>query len=220
MGGYSSFPICVAAKILKIKFIIYENNLVIGKANKYLSSFAEKIFVSYKDLEGISDKNKKIIVIGNIIREEILNFDFNNDTKSKFDTINILVLGGSQGAKIFAEELPKIFKKIKESGVPIRVFQQCQLKQSEKLSNFYIKENIKFEIFNFTDKITDYYLKSNLVITRSGASALGELINVKIPFIAIPLPTSADNHQYKNAKYYEKKGMCYFLEEKNFRSII
>ena len=78
----------------KIKFIIYENNLVIG-ANKYLWVL-QKIFVSYKDLEGISDKNKKIIVIGNIIREEILNFDFNNDTKSKFDTINILVLEKSR----------------------------------------------------------------------------------------------------------------------------
>ena len=50
MGGYSSFPICIAAAILKIKIIIYENNLVVGKANKYLLPFAEKIFVSYKDL--------------------------------------------------------------------------------------------------------------------------------------------------------------------------
>ena len=56
MGGYSSFPICVAASILRIKFIIYENNLIIGKANKYLLPFAQKIFVSYKDLEGISKK--------------------------------------------------------------------------------------------------------------------------------------------------------------------
>ena len=53
MGGYSSFPICIAAAILRIKFVIYENNLIIGKANKYLLPFAKKIFVSYKDLEGI-----------------------------------------------------------------------------------------------------------------------------------------------------------------------
>ena len=59
MGGYASFPICIAASILRIKFIIYENNLVIGKANKYLLPFAEKIFVSCKELEGIS-KNTSI----------------------------------------------------------------------------------------------------------------------------------------------------------------
>ena len=49
MGGYSSFPVCIAAAILRIKFVIYENNLIIGKANKYLLPFAKKIFVSYKD---------------------------------------------------------------------------------------------------------------------------------------------------------------------------
>ena len=56
MGGYSSFPICIAAYILKIKFIIYENNLIIGKANKILLPFAKKILVSYKDLESSSEK--------------------------------------------------------------------------------------------------------------------------------------------------------------------
>ena len=63
-------------------------------------------------------------------------------------------------------------------------------------------------------KFIDYYLKANLVITRSGASVLGELININIPFISIPLPTSADNHQLKNAIYYEKKGFGYLLVKK------
>ncbi len=216
MGGYSSFPVCIAAAILKIKFVIYENNLIIGRANKYLLNFAEKIFVSYEDLEGIEEKNlKKIIVVGNIIREEIIGLNLHDRLKNKLDIINILVLGGSQGAKIFAEKLPKVFKDLKESGIPLRIYQQCQSDQEEKLSKYYKNENIKCEIFNFSNKIFDYYIKSNLVITRSGASALGELINVKIPLITIPLPTSADNHQFKNAKFYEKKGMCFLLEEKN-----
>ena len=73
MGGYSSFPICIAASILRIKCVIYENNLIIGKANRYLLPFTEKIFVSYKELEGIPQNiNHKIIEIGNIIREELL----------------------------------------------------------------------------------------------------------------------------------------------------
>ena len=72
MGGYSSFPICFAAFILKIKFVIYENNLILGKANKFLLPFAKKIFVSYQDLEGIPVKYKnKVVTIGNLVREEI-----------------------------------------------------------------------------------------------------------------------------------------------------
>ena len=60
--------------------------------------------------------------------------------------------------------------------------------------------------------------KTNLVITRSGASVLGELINVKRAFISIPLTSAADNHQYKNAEFYKKKGYGYLLEEKNIKN--
>ena len=218
MGGYSSFPICIAASILRIKFIIYENNLIIGKANRYLLPFAKKIFVSNKSLEGIPIKFKdKVIEIGNLIREEIINTNI-SDQKDEFKKINILVLGGSQAAKIFADELPEIFEKLKKSKIPIKVFQQCQEKQNDQLSKFYTKAGIEYEVFNFTKEILKYYSKANLVITRSGASVLGELINVKIPFISIPLPTSADNHQYKNAEFYSKKGYGYLLEEKNIKS--
>ena len=215
MGGYSSFPICIAASILRIKFIIYENNLIIGKANKFLLPFAKKIFVSYKELEGIPNKyNYKVLEIGNIIREEIINANNFNKAINRFENIKILVLGGSQGARVFAEELPQIFEKLKKSGKEITVYQQCQKKQNDQLSKIYKKANIDFEIFNFTNKIIDYYSKANLVITRSGASVLGELINIKIPFISIPLPSSADNHQYKNAEFYVKKGYGYLLEQR------
>jgi UDP-N-acetylglucosamine--N-acetylmuramyl-(pentapeptide) pyrophosphoryl-undecaprenol N-acetylglucosamine transferase len=214
MGGYSSFPVCIAATILRIKFVIYENNLIIGRANKFLLPFAKKIFVSYKSLEGISANYKnKILEVGNIIREEIINLKIENNENNLFDEIKILVLGGSQAAKTFAEKLPKIFEKLKTSEIPIKVYQQCQKEQTNDLTKFYKKAKIKCEIFNFTNKITDYYSKTNLVITRSGASVLGELINVNIPFISVPLPTSADNHQFKNAVYYEKKGFGYLVSE-------
>ena len=110
MGGYASFPICIAASILRIKFIIYENNLIIGRANKKLLPFAEKILVSYKKLEGIKSKyNFKTIEVGNIIKKEIINFSL--DLRIKKKVLKILILGGSQAAKTFAEILPKIFKK-------------------------------------------------------------------------------------------------------------
>ena len=219
MGGYSSFPICVAAIILRIKFVIYENNLIIGKANKFLIPFANKVLVSYKDLEGIPKKyNFKVIGIGNIIREEIINSSAQNEKINKFDNIKLLILGGSQAARIFAEVLPNIIEKLRNSNISIKVYQQCQNEQSKNLSEFYKKAKINHELFNFTDKIIDYYKKTNLVITRSGASVLGELINLKIPFISIPLPSSADNHQYKNAEFYLKKGCGYLIEEKDIKN--
>ena len=113
--------------------------------------------------------------------------------------------------------MPQIFNKLKKSNIPIKVFQQCLKEQNNQLSEFYNKAKIDNEIFNFTNNIIEYYSKVNLVITRSGASVLGELLNFKIPFISIPLPTSADNHQYKNAEFYSKKGYGYLLEEKDIK---
>ena len=216
MGGYSSFPVCIAAKILRIPFIIYENNLYIGKANKYLLPYAKKIFISYEELQGINKKyQKKIRVTGNIIRKEILNFEVKSDSKETYEKLKILILGGSQAAKIFAEKLPKIFKECKDAEISFKIYQQCLPEQNKFLTSFYEDLNIDFEVFNFTNNILDYFSKINLAITRSGSSMLAELINARIPFISVPLPSSADDHQLKNAIHYEKNGYSYLIEEKD-----
>ena len=73
----------VLSHFLRIKFIVYENNLTVGKANRYLLPFTEKIFVSYKELEGIPKKyNYKVVEVGNIVREEIINANLNNQEKN------------------------------------------------------------------------------------------------------------------------------------------
>ena len=219
MGGYSSFPVCIAASILKIKFIIYENNLIIGKANKYLLPLAKKIFVSYKELEDVPKKyDYKVCEIGNLLRKEIINFNKEKKENDNLNLVKVLVLGGSQAAKVFAEKLPHIFKKCKDSEIPLKIYQQCMKNQNEQLSILYKNLNIDYEIFNFSSNITDYFSKVNLAITRSGASMLGELINANIPFISVPLPTSADNHQLKNALFYEKKNFSYLIEEKDLNN--
>ena len=86
------------------------------------------------------------------------------------------------------------------------------------MTSFYKDLNIDHEIFKFTDNILSYFTKIDLVITRSGSSMLAELINAKVPFIAVPLPSSADNHQLKNATHYEKNGYGYLIEEKDLNS--
>jgi UDP-N-acetylglucosamine--N-acetylmuramyl-(pentapeptide) pyrophosphoryl-undecaprenol N-acetylglucosamine transferase len=211
MGGYASFPFCLAAKTLNIPFIIYENNLLLGKSNRYLMALASKVFLAYKDVEGIKEKFKtKVVTTGNIIREEILNF---NKKKYLSQELNILVLGGSQAAKSFGEFLPKIFKQCIEENVKIKVFQQCIKSQNNKLKNEYKNLNISFELFNFSNNILEYFSKSELAITRSGSSISAELINCKMPFISIPYPYSADGHQEKNATYFEKKGYSFLIKE-------
>ena len=218
MGGYASFPICVASWILRIKFVIYENNLIIGKANKYLMPITDKILVAVKDVEGVPEKYcKKIIEVGNIISKEIINFS-SGEVKNSQKKINLLILGGSQAAKIFAEKLPKIFKECAKKDISIKVYQHCLPSQNKYLKAFYEKHNLEFETFNFTKNLTEYFSKVNLAITRSGSSILAELTNANIPFISVPLPSSADNHQHKNATYYQKKKLSFLIEEKDLES--
>ena len=215
MGGYSSFPVCIAASILRIKFVIYENNLIIGKANKYLLPFSKKIFVSYKDLEGIHKKYKeKVFEIGNIVREEIINSKINNRNEN-LDSVKILVLGGSQAAGIFADKLPRIFNQLKNSKFSLKIYQQCQKNQNDQLSNYYKEKSIDHEIFNFKEDIIDYYSKVNLVITRSGASVLGELLNIKTPLFQFHYRHRQTIINIKMLSFMQKEGMGYLLEEKD-----
>ncbi len=213
MGGYASFPVCFAAIILKKPFFLYENNLVIGKANKLLLPFSKRIYLAYQNVEGINSKYiKKISFVGNILRKEILNYEKKINEVQK-DKINILVLGGSQAAKVFAEALPNVFIKCKKEKIDLKIFQQCIKSQNDYLKKIYEKFNIENEIFNFSFNITDYYHITDLVISRAGSSTLSELLHCNIPIVSIPLKSAADNHQEKNAKYFEKNGYCININE-------
>tara|TARA_Y100001970_G_scaffold178498_1_gene217358 strand:+ start:1174 stop:2265 length:1092 start_codon:yes stop_codon:yes gene_type:complete len=214
MGGYSSFPVCLSGYLLKIPIIIYENNLIIGRANKFLLPFSKKILVSNESIEGIKEKYKnKIFFTGYFIRDKIFKITKEKPIIDKRN-LSVLIIGGSQSAKIFGDEIPKVIKKCHDKGISFNLFQQCLDNQRNNLENIYKNLNINFELFSFTKDLSEFYKKSDLVITRCGASSIAELVNLRIPFIAIPLPSSTDNHQLKNAQYFYEKGYCFLLEQK------
>lgn len=216
-GGYVSFPICFAATFFRTPLVIYENNMLLGRANKHLSIFSKKILIANKILKKIPEKyRKKTHIIGPILNKKIVNFT--PIKKNYLDSFSILVLGGSQGAEVFGEIIPSVIKKIKDHGVKIEINQQCILKQKDSIIKFYNENNITNYIFEFEKDILKLILSSDLVITRCGASSTAELAYTCVPFIAVPLPNSIDNHQYLNAKYYEENGYCWLLEQVNFNN--
>ncbi len=215
-GGYASFPVSLASKIFNLPLFIYENNIILGRSNKILALFSKKIFLAKKISKKLPNKHiKKIYEVGPILDKKIINYlpkKINNEKK----LFSILILGGSQGAKIFGEIIPNVISMIKNEGYEIEVMQQCLKDQKNSIIDFYKEKNIKNYVFEFEKDISKLISSSTLAITRSGASSTAELNYTKTPFITIPLPNSIDNHQFLNAKYYENSKCCWLLEQKNF----
>ena len=212
-GGYMSLPLCLAAKILSIKIYLIEPNMVLGRANKFFLYFAKKLICYSKELINLPKKfeDKQTIVMP-LIRKKY--YDTNNyQNEGNFFTITII--GGSQGAKIFDTLINELLVKISKI-CSLKVVHQTSKKNTDFLEKFYKVNKIENKVFTFDENLNILLKQSDLCITRAGASSLAELSLLKIPFIAIPLPTSKDNHQYENAKYYKDKDCCWVIDQQNF----
>jgi len=214
-GGYMSFPICLAAIILNIKIYLFEPNMVIGRANKFLLKFCKKLFCYSDEIINFPKKYKdKIFVINHMLRKEI--YDFNNSYKKEAnDIINLLIVGGSQGAKFFDNNLKNSLVNVSKKH-KLKIYHQVSYSDFQDLELFYKENGIASKLFNFEENIFKYISEANLAITRAGASTLSELAFLKVPLITIPYKFATDNHQLENALDYEKKGFCWVLKEEEF----
>ncbi len=216
-GGYMSLPIILAGKLLNLKIYLLEPNQVLGRANKFFLSSCEKIICYSERIKNFPEKYKnKLRIIKPLVNEKIYKL---NRLSSNNDKFNLLIVGGSQGASIFDRNLKEKIINISKK-FPLRVIQQTSEKNIFNLENFYNKNNIENSIFSFTKDFLEIVNKSDLCITRAGATTLAELSTLNIPFIAIPLPQSKDNHQFENAKFYKDKDCCWILNQKLFEEKI
>ena len=216
-GGYMSLPIILAARLLKLNIYLLEPNQVLGRANKYFLRFCKKIFCYSKKIKNFPDSlRNKIVTINPLIKENIYNLKKSEKIKNKF---TILIVGGSQGASIFDGGLKKNIVNISKK-FPIKIIQQTAEKNIDSLNDFYSKNHIESKIFSFDKNFIQNIQEADLCITRAGASTLAELSVMNIPFIAVPLPTSKDNHQMENANFYKENNSCWIIEQINFEEKI
>ena len=214
LGGYVSFPICLAARLLNIKILLYESNAVLGRTNKIFVRFCKKIFTNSENIQKLSKKYSfKSVRVGNILREEIFRLKLPQKDYSSLEK-KIVILGGSQGAKVFGELIPQVIVDLNKK-YKISIVQQSLYSQVEEIKDFYNDNKIKNYVFSFEKNIIEFMSKAHLAISRCGSSTLGELEFLGVPFLAIPYPFAKDNHQYENANYYKKKGCCWVLNQTN-----
>ena len=211
-GGYMSLPLCLTAKILGKKIYLFEPNMVLGRANSIFLRYTKKIFCYSKEIINFPKKHlNKILLTDPLLRKEF--YAITPDEKSEIkDQINLLVIGGSQGAELFDNKLKKpiisLSKKYK-----LNIYQQTNPINKKNLEDFYNQNNISYKLFNFEENILKFISNANLCITRAGASTLSELTFLNIPYLAIPYPLAKDDHQFQNALFYKNKNCCWILKQ-------
>ena len=212
-GGYMSLPLCIAARMLNIKIFLLEPNMVIGRANKFFLKFCEKIICYSENIIGLPKKfQSKLKTLNPLIRKKYYKEKLKEYENEKF---TLIIIGGSQGAQIFDNILHESIIKISKAK-SLKVIHQTNQKNVETLKNLYSECKIDNIVFNFDQNLNLLLDQADLCITRAGASSLAEISLLKKPFIAIPLPSSKDNHQLENANYYKNKGCCWVVEQINF----
>jgi UDP-N-acetylglucosamine--N-acetylmuramyl-(pentapeptide) pyrophosphoryl-undecaprenol N-acetylglucosamine transferase len=216
-GGYMSLPIILAARLLGLKIFLIEPNQVLGRANRFFLNFCQKIFCYSKEIKNFPQNFKtKIVIINPLVKKKIYECKPLNNYKNKF---TLLVVGGSQGANVFDNNLKDLIVKISKRK-SIKIIHQTSENNVSALNSYYLENNIENKIFSFTENFVDYIQQSDLCISRAGATTLAELSVMNVPFIAVPLPTSKDNHQFENANFYKNKDCCWLIEQTYFKEEI
>ena len=209
-GGYMSLPLCLSSRLLNIKLFLFEPNIVLGRSNKFFINYCQKIFCYSDNIKNFPKKFKnKIITIPPLLRKKFYNL---SKIEKINEEVNLLIIGGSQGARIFdtlvKNSIIKLSKKYK-----FKVYQQSIVSNFVNLKKVYQDNNIECELFDYSEDVSSFMQKSNICITRAGASTLAELVFLNLPHVAIPIPTAKDNHQFENANFYNEIGCNWILKQ-------
>lgn len=211
-GGYPSFPTVRAAQVLGIPTVLHEQNGVLGKANQVLSKKARFVAASLPGLKALAP----VVVTGNPVRAEIVALA-SRDYQPPKDQIYILVTGGSQGARSFAEVLVKAVLLLPQD-LQSRLFlaQQCLEDQVDYVREAYAQAVIAADVAPFFKDVSDRLAKAHLFIGRSGATTVSEIALVGVPALFIPDPRHVDMQQKINAEIITSRGGGWMMLHQDF----
>lgn len=219
-GGSGSFQVCLAAKHLGIPVLVHESDSVPGLSNIKVSKWAKKVFVSFPKTEYFSVKRP--ILVGNPIRTELLagsNKVAKEIFQIKSERLVLLFLGGSQGAQAINEFILIALNNLLEKYEIIHVsgpknYEMAQMEGQiiavKKLAPYY-------HLYGSLDEkqLAQAFAVTDLVISRAGSGAIFEIAATGKPSILVPLPSSAGDHQLKNAYQYANTGASLVIEQGN-----
>jgi UDP-N-acetylglucosamine--N-acetylmuramyl-(pentapeptide) pyrophosphoryl-undecaprenol N-acetylglucosamine transferase len=205
-GSYPSAPTVLAAQHIGGKTVIHEQNAVLGRANRMLARRATRIATAFQTIRALQAAyHDKTVWTGNPVRPEVIAMRDRPYTPPSFTgDVYLLVIGGSQGAKILGEVVPRAVALLDvELRSRLRVVQQCRAEEIDTAKSNFGCAHVEAEVSTFFNDISERLAKATLVVCRSGASTVAELMAMGRPALLVPFAHATDDHQTANAE-----GLC------------
>jgi UDP-N-acetylglucosamine--N-acetylmuramyl-(pentapeptide) pyrophosphoryl-undecaprenol N-acetylglucosamine transferase len=220
-GGYPSVPTMLAAARQNRPTVIHEQNAILGRANRLLASRARRVATSFAEVIGLGAVERgRVTETGNPVRPAVTALRNTPYMDSRGDAaFELLVLGGSQGARILSAVIPEALARLPEPlRLRLRLTQQARPEDLEAVRAAYALSGIEAEVRPFFDDVPARLARAQLVIARSGASTVAELTVMGRPAILVPYRYAADDHQTANARALEAAGAAWVMSEAAFTS--
>lgn len=216
-GGYASFPASMAAILLGTDLVLHEQNAVMSRTNRFLSKYSSLLAQSFKNVK-FTPAHIKTVLTGMPVRASIVKVGEQKYKERTADEVfQLLILGGSQGAKIFGDVVPQAIALMdKKDQKKFKILQQCRKDDVETVKGAYQNCAAEVVVSNFFNNMDEIYARTDMMISRAGASSVSEVAVVGLPSILVPLPTAADDHQSYNALTLGEAKASTVLKQKDF----
>ena len=218
-GGYPSVPVMLAATLARRPTAIIEQNAVVGRANRLVMNQVRRVAAAFPIARFAPRDKTKIVLTGNPLRPDVIaRWGAPYNPPILGGVLNLLVFGGSQGARAFSEIVPAAATRLPQAiKTRLRIVQQCRPEDLETVRAIYANAEIRAELQPFFQDLPRRMADAHLVIGRSGAGTVAELMAIGRPAILVPLPHALDDNQTPNAEILSRADAGWMVAERNLR---
>jgi len=217
MGGFVSGAAVGAARLAGLPYFLHESNAIPGRATRWLSKGAEKVFLGFEECGGHL-RGVKLEVTGTPVRARLGGIGKEEALKKLGlhpGRHLVAVVGGSQGARGLNEAMLRGLGALESQAQKIQILHVAGEAQVERVKKGYAGRGFHAVVMGFCDEMDAVYAAAELVVSRSGAGTLAELAVCGVPAILVPFPAAAGDHQVANAQAYSQGGAAEVVGEKH-----
>ena len=215
-GGYAAVPVALAAQLLKVPVLVHEQNAVLGKANRLIARRAAQLALSFAETAATGTvAAERRLVTGNPVRDEVAALQAEAYAPlGEAERLRVLVVGGSQGARVLSDVLPAAIALLDDAArARIELTQQCRPEDLERVGAAYAEIDFAAELQTFFDDLPERMAAAHLIVSRSGASSVAEILALGRPALFVPYRFAMDDHQRANAEASVAAGAAWVIGE-------